>query len=65
MASLGIEVGGLDGAVIGQFIEAGIEEGFAQALTPRYYAPLLEYLRGLAACPPVASDLGVRVGLRR
>lgn len=62
MASSGTEVGGLDEAVIGQFIEARIEEGFAQALTPRYYAPLLEYLRGLAACPPVASDLGVRRG---
>jgi site-specific recombinase XerD len=62
MGGLGTGVGSLDEALIGRFIEARIEEGFAQALTARYYAPMLEYLRGLAACPPAASGHGVRRG---
>lgn len=55
MVGLGIEACGLSEQVIDLFVVARLEEGFTQGLTCRFYARLLEYLRGLGVCPPAVE----------
>ena len=62
MAGLEIDLSGLDDSVIGRFVAARIEEGFAQALTAGFYTRLLEHLRGLGVCPSAGPSTGARGG---